>query len=316
MKSDVQRGFTVQRDSRRFTSPRGARGFTLVELLVVIAIIAILAGLITAAAYNAVITARNTAIKSEINNIDLAFKNLSGDGGPPPDFSDSTLVQAYITARWPRHRYNATQLAAIVTDLAGPMGTAKMDQAEALVFWLGGFSLTSGTDKLTGFSADPLWPLGQPNGMGVWIRPTTRFTQVSAGSGFDLDTTKLTNSDSDTNWEYTPKFSKAPLVYFDSSRYAGTTNPPDNTMKYTPSGSLSGFARPYALTSVVSGMTTTVTYANPKSFQIISSGQDDDYGTTAVATPLVYPTGTGYSPGDMDNITNFCDRATLEGAIP
>jgi hypothetical protein len=60
---------------------------------------------------------------------------------------------------------------------------------------------------------------------------------------------------------------------------------------------------------------------NPKSFQIISAGQDDIYG--ANDTNKIFPTGDNYgdqngpttSSGDFDNLTNFTTKR-LEEAFP
>jgi prepilin-type N-terminal cleavage/methylation domain-containing protein len=70
--------------------PRGRTpaGFTLVEMLVVIAIIGILASLITAAAWRAVITAKNAAIVVELSQLDAACKAYKEKFGEyPPDFA-------------------------------------------------------------------------------------------------------------------------------------------------------------------------------------------------------------------------------------
>jgi hypothetical protein len=66
------------------------------------------------------------------------------------------------------------------------------------------------------------------------------------------------------------------------------------------------------------------TFCKPTSFQIISAGQDGCFGQ--ITTPTygrLYPTGYNYDvppptggSGDDDNVTNFCEKNTLESAKP
>jgi len=59
-------------------------GFTLVELLVVIGIIAVLAALIVPAVFQARVTARNAAIKAEIDMLHMAIMNYKNEFGSFP----------------------------------------------------------------------------------------------------------------------------------------------------------------------------------------------------------------------------------------
>ena len=83
----------------------------------------------------------------------------------------------------------------------------------------------------------------------------------------------------------------------------------------------SGTAVPYAFDQNNNGTFVVAddSWANDKSFQIISAGLDGVYGV-AGQPPAVkfYPKGTGYDPGgtDSDNTTNFCDRSILDDAKP
>ncbi|HTU24075.1 MAG TPA: prepilin-type N-terminal cleavage/methylation domain-containing protein [Pirellulales bacterium] len=74
------------------------------------------------------------------------------------------------------------------------------------------------------------------------------------------------------------------------------------------------------------------TFCKPTSFQIISAGQDGCFGTLGSASGLtvnspyngrLYPTGYNYDlpptaggSGDDDNVTNFCEKSTLDAARP
>src|SRR5687767_3618331 len=87
----------TKRDSRTPLHPASCilhprPGFTLVELLVVITIIGILAGLITVAAVGALKKARETEVRTEINQIDSAlmeYKNKT-TAFPPNCQTDGT----------------------------------------------------------------------------------------------------------------------------------------------------------------------------------------------------------------------------------
>jgi prepilin-type N-terminal cleavage/methylation domain-containing protein len=60
-------------------------------------------------------------------------------------------------------------------------------------------------------------------------------------------------------------------------------------------------------------------WANPESFQIISAGQDGEFGDPLATADLpvrLYPDGKGYSAADADNVTNFNPKHNLEDAKP
>ena len=136
---------------------------------------------------------------------------------------------------------------------------------------------------LSGFKPDPQRPF-----TGVGERtPLYSFTE-----------TQLIDHDGDGFPSYVPKNGiGAPYVYFDSRSYS-----PSHQF----AGSGQGVAIPYQ--SITGG------YVNPKSFQIVSAGQDGDYGTSRPSAAPVFPTGTNYVLGDMDNLTNFA-TSTLKSAL-
>jgi prepilin-type N-terminal cleavage/methylation domain-containing protein len=264
--------------------PRDAspRGFTLVELLVVIVIIAILAALLVPAVMVATSAARDGQMTVEISNLAKAieayrteYQDYPPDFADPNDLVDSTEIKNHM-ARLVRHR-NA--------QLDSPQGNGQfsgLDPAEALVFWL------------RGFSSDPTKPI---TGAG------------ERSPMFDFDQTRLQDLDGDGFLEYYPKYSpNRPYVYLHHKNYiaAYTTNPPYNV----------GFQiRPYVRDSSLSdGMPDPETqehFVQPQKFQIICAGQDGEFGTGGG----VYPSGIGYSDADRDNITQFAE-GTLEDAIP
>src|SRR3954468_17726859 len=138
------------------------RGFTLVELLVVIAIIGILAALIAVAAIGALKSARRTEIKAEINQMDGGFNEVKnkntafppncktdGTGGTNPINEARVLadLKRYMKLAYPRHQEPDELIAALVglnkdgtsINIQKPMAGG-LTAAEAIVFWLGGFS--------------------------------------------------------------------------------------------------------------------------------------------------------------------------------
>ena len=79
---------TAARPAAEIRPDRPRAGFTLVELMVVIAIIALLAALITPAVIGARTSARNAAIKAEIDMLHMAIMNYKNEYGSfPPCFA-------------------------------------------------------------------------------------------------------------------------------------------------------------------------------------------------------------------------------------
>ncbi len=84
--------------NRKRQSRSGA--FTLVELMVVVVIIGILAALLSVAVYNAVVAARKTRIKAEIDNMHLAVERYATDHGEvPPCLADYLPTEVASNAK-------------------------------------------------------------------------------------------------------------------------------------------------------------------------------------------------------------------------
>jgi hypothetical protein len=195
-----------------------------------------------------------------------------------------------------------------------------LDQAEAMVFFLGGMpgpvqgsGTTNEVVPLIGFSANALNPFGTTSGS-------------RTPSLFEFDPTRLMDLDNDGWPEYYPKGisddARPPYVYFDGVTLTS------NTWRTYPAKSVSspvlpalgniafinnwGVATPY-------GLATTNTFAKAEKFQIIAAGLDAKYGDAVPTTPLkaydrgTYSDGTPLPESDLDNLTNFT-TGTLEDA--
>jgi prepilin-type N-terminal cleavage/methylation domain-containing protein len=142
------------------TTPGSHRrsGFTLVELLAVIMIIALLAGLVTPAVIRARNSARNAAIKAEIDMLHMAIMNYKNEYGSfPPAVSVAGLSSPagkHVQRLFPRSTPNP--------DARAP--------DNAIVRWL------------TGYTTVPTDPYGRTSG-------------ATRQKLFDFDNTRVTTSD-------------------------------------------------------------------------------------------------------------------------
>lgn len=262
---------------RQCSYPR--RGFTLVELLVVLTIIGLLMAILVPTAFRVLINARNARISMEIASLGQALEAYKLDAGDyPPNFNDAAVVKRHVLKRW---RLPATELAKFEDFCKG--GSKAIDPAEALVFWLGGQS-TNG-----GLKANDVMPL----------------TGTEPKKYFEFDEARFKDVDSDGWREYAaPGCLDAPYVYFDSRSYAAYVVAAD---QYKPT--IDSVARGAALPALA--VNPTGSYVNPTTYQILSSGQDGNFGTGG----QVYPDGP-YSGGDRDNIANYSEGRTLQDSMP
>ena len=214
--------------TRPVNARRSRPGFTLVELLVVVVIIAVLASFLVPAVWNAITSAEEGKIKVEVALLASAVEAYKAEyGAYPPDFNDHDLVWKHINRIFPRQ-----------TDFASVAALPVLSEAQALVFWL------------RGFSPDPQRPF-----TGAGDRTPM----------FDFDRLQL-SAELDSNDPY-PMYGprsglETPYAYF-SKTYVGKS--------YSVSGAQTGTARPYLLDDGT-------TYAAEGKFQIISAGQDGHYG--------------------------------------
>ncbi len=340
-------------------SPRARRAFTLVELLTVIVIIGILAGLITAAAVRGRVRTKVLAVKSEVTQLAMAVEAYKEKYGEyPPDFTDLGALERHLKRAFPRYRYRGERnypgfpLARQFLDdvaiaygypapaLPNPVVT-DVDQASALVVFLGGVPEQPGATKPAGFHADPQRPFrnGTP-------RTQPLFTE--------FDATRLTITPGNALvCQYRPAGAAqpAPYVYFKSRRVGLPVATPQfqydefafvdsggvvHPLSYPPFSSPVapyGYCVPYLEFNPTASVSTPldptqqlVGGVNPRQwpeagkFQIVSAGLDGLFGNALVGgSPQEFryrKLGLNFSDdgGDFDNVTNFSE-GTLEDEL-
>jgi len=305
--------------------------FTLVELLVVITIIGILAGLITNAAIKALENAKRAAIIIELKNIGGAMDDLKNDlGAYPPNgmnndairFAENDYVRmfkkAFPRSQEPPELINALASMTTMGLSSFPGGAYNVTRpqmqdgslegggltgAEALYFWLGGFS------------SDVAYPISGPGGPSFadgpdgnnTLDPTDEvledrnlryefdlgrlFPRNTNGVFDDTNARFITYNDPRVSppgtgplrrinlWVYAPSGSALPIAYFDTSRH--TPEEYDLPLSGIAGGDI------YALKKFREGVTRASTslptnadlrFLEDKKFQILHCGTDDIWG--------------------------------------
>ena len=152
-------------------SASARQAFTLVELLVVIGILAILAALITPAIFQARVSARNAAIKAEIDMLHMAIMNYKNEYGSfPPSYSVGAggAAESHVKRIFPR--FTGT-----ISNSTSPLN--------AIANWLRGFSsnpvdpLGAGRKKLYDFdqsrlAGDVYYASGKPKSPYIYFSNT------------------------------------------------------------------------------------------------------------------------------------------------
>jgi type II secretory pathway pseudopilin PulG len=287
-----------------------------VELLVVIAIIGVLAGLLVPAVFAVKKTFNNASVKFEVQGLDAAVEAYRTKYGEyPPDGSSWPIMESHFRKAFPNilqsellllNPANNANNAYIRSDYAGRV----MDPAEAMVFFLGGFSSDSQkpfTGKGGPFVLKKNTTVYRYNGSRENAFYEFRGDRLSVTEEVDGEGNRWILSTDDPNplRDLIPVYmsygTTVPYVYFDSRTYQSRTGafvgnyheaaPAD---PLTPAG-LMGVARPVLSPSTGS----TAVYENPKTFQIISPGMDGLYGwdvQPSSGTPILFSsTGQGYA---------------------
>jgi hypothetical protein len=314
--------------------------------LVVITIIAVLAALTTAGVMRAMSTARQTGMKTELDQLDAALKAYKEKYGsyppcnlaiqhPNTDIKNAARAALYshIARAFPRYNLDGLwkdlEKAGMIVDEFHP------DQA--LVFWL------------RGFSPDVTNPFVSYDGQQVVYNPATLKSQttgpVKTTPFFEFDQGRLLTIRVNKMPSYFPRGAKVtttaaapyakwslgagPYVYWDAASYASPITGAAVTDPLAFNANTSDFPEYYAGPGTAvpywndvnnnRAADTNETWANPDSFQIIATGLDGKYGLAGLPPqPRLYPTGFQYDPAgtDDDNVSNFCDRARMGDAKP
>ena len=227
--------------------PSVARGgFTLVELLVVVMIIAVLAALVTPVVMRSLSSARNAAIKAEIDMLHMALMNYKNEYGSfPPGISDIANVGdpavKHLARIFPRCQAIPAQINLALPQSANPRAITTLN---AIAFWL------------SGYTSNPLEPLAT--------------TGESRKKLFDFDNARI----NPVTGGYTPSGKPgSPYLYVPASQYglvpyAGGATPGAMVQTYK------GDTTPFYNTSGESNPP-----FNPDTFQIICAGRDEQFGT-------------------------------------
>ena len=267
--------------------------FTLVELLMVILIIGMLISLLLPAVNAARLRAREAVMTSTIEQMVIATEAWKNQhGGYPPDraWSDAEMLTALRRA-WPRMTWTPQDLAIVKS----------MDQAEIIVFWLGG--IYDGV-RMTGFSLDPRNPLAGPD---VDHDPFMRgVLSQRTPPLYAFEETRLEDTDKDGFPEYYvehPMLTNAPIVYFSARPNAGYLDSA-GAIPFYRRMQVAGVAVPYQVRDPQKPAV--VRWAAEGKYQIVCAGSDNEYGEAQPSThEKVFKLGTGFGPGDNDNLASF-----------
>jgi len=345
------RQFTCRERFIMRTSPvnrRVRRGFTLVEMLVVITIIGILAGLAIPAVIMARTRAKIAVVVMDIKQLEMACQAYKEKFGEyPPDFAfvndpsatinapARAIVLRHLAKAFPRYTpgvNGGVGWRGLRTDLSSAgIDADSLTPRTALAFWLGGVPDPANNYLPSGFAANPTNPFQTPAQCPSRNNPF-----------FDFDPTRLkpiwaSGGGATRAWLYWPQgitVDVTPgidnvagaITYFRAENGTYTVDGTTPKTQADANGTLG-----YVCPAIDTRLTANVSYINPKSVQIFSSGLDTKYGDPrstlfpfgginfpvngSSCTVLAFPTGENYQPNTYDDITNF-SGGKLEDSIP
>lgn len=319
------------------------KGFTLVELMIAIAIIAILMTLTITAVTRAIGRGRETAARLEINALQQAVEQYNLKYGDyPPDGSSYAVLTRHMGKIFPRMSpQDSALLNQLVQDRSsGDFSYVAMDRAEALVFFLGGFS-ENVLFPLTG-EGGPLKLSSSPVNANASDLANYEYNGTRDNAFFDFDPARLTTGRNGSGYlmstdeallnvadpvhggnDPLPVYLArvgvpTPLVYFDSRTYGSVGPGAFNGYLAGPYGvSEYGGIRPYMTGLNANGTTfADLKFHNDSTFQIISPGADGVFGAMVSLNsgmPGVDPvyfvseTGVAVGPSGAPSIRAFQD---------
>ena len=270
--------------------------FTLVELLVVIAIIGILASLAAVGVMKVLERSKMVAARIEVSQLEAAVSAAKLDLGNLDSLPSRICLANSVTnfqsptslgagdnvalrlATWEiiKKAFGKTITGSGNPQLFSWRGAGNtpivliLEGMDAYVFWLGGIPENG---RFTGFASDRTDPTA-----------SEALKSKRKGPYYDFDTTRINGSFASGKVGYNNSYGGA-YAYISNSDYVYFTGSP-----------LGGTLSPYRTSSA----TTASSYYNAKTFQLISSGQDQSFGPGGVYNP---PFAIG-TPG-YDDLANF-----------
>ena len=259
----------------------------------------------------------------------------------PPDGSNSTVMERHLRKAFPNIATSELLIfskiyGTPVANVSNGAPSGVMDPAEAIVFFLGGFS-DDPAYPITGVGG----PLFLTNMGGVQVNSSAsaasiatvqynvdrvngfyEFNQAqltldqSTSATVSNDESNLFSGTNDVLPVYHPKGKTAPFVYFNRSTY--TSGAFFNV--YAPSGK--GYARPYRSDKENTKVANTPAMANTRfpfmnsdTFQIISAGLDDSYGGITMSSGAGGPTYFRFPTGESIDFSGYPSSAPSIGTL-
>ena len=253
---------TVSRPAAATRSAPSRAGFTLVELLVVIAIIAMLAALITPAVISARTSARNGAIKAEIDMLHMAMMNYKNEYGsfPPcfaigmPPTTDPAI--RHLIRLFPRMNAAVAPVQFRALSLLFPGATSTpVLPSNALCKWL------------FGYTTDPTLPV--LDNAAATVRPGSKL--------FDFDQVRIGKTNENAGQYWPSAKAGSPYIYFDAALYPANPAAPNGPGRSFVVGASTYIAQrqPDATGSFKNN---SQPFLNPDTFQILCAGLDEVFG--------------------------------------
>lgn len=252
----------------RRSAPRSA--FTLVEILVAITVIGILVGMLAVAVFPVLNTANETAITTEMKQIEMSIENFKTQYGfYPPSFlriNSANDLLPYLNRISPNHREGSGAVGSRPIDLwwseVGATVQGGHDHGDDLVFWM------------SGLFKNKQYPL--TNGAASGSMPNA-YDDGTPGRDvfYDFNDDQMNLEGKVANY-LQPAGAEESFRYIDAKSYGYDTTAP-----------------------IYDGYTFKGIYLNPKTFQLISLGMDGLPGNPGDIESV--------GPEGLDNITNFAE---------
>ena len=232
-------------------------GFTLVELLVVLLIVGMLAAILTPVVMQSLAKARNAAIKAEIDMLHMAIMNYKNEYGSfPPTSLDPTAPPNHLKRLFPRAN-PTTAFASLPT----------ISSNNAVAYWLSGF---------TDLPTDPLGVVAGTKRIKLYDFDQARLNQAT------LEYHPSQKPGSPYLFIPASQYSLAPYLKSGMSLFGAHAQPPTpigaSPRYLPPSGNLNELVTAL-VPSVLSSSAYSQEFFNPDTFQIISAGRDEIFGT-------------------------------------